>query len=117
QYVLRGVDQQADVVGSFALALFAAVNGRPMPDLGGGGRRRPTRAKATPKRATKGGTRTGRKTPAVPRVSPAPGEPAEPGVAAAASGTAVASGSPPASTTVPRLGSGHFVPPGRPKPA
>ncbi|MDQ6794154.1 MAG: hypothetical protein M3067_04930, partial [Chloroflexota bacterium] len=36
QYVLRGVDQQADVVGSFALALFAAVDGRPMPDLGGG---------------------------------------------------------------------------------
>jgi len=105
QYVLRGVDQQSDVVGSFALAIFAAVDGRPMPDLGGG-RRRPTRGKATPKRATaKGATKAGRKRPAGAEVSPGPGVSAEPGVAAAANGP------------LPRLGSGAFVSQGRPKQA
>jgi hypothetical protein len=107
QYVLRGVDQQADVVGAFALALFAAVDGRPMPDLGGPRRRRPTRGKATAKRASaKGGAKAARKllgtdVPATPSVSAAPG------VAAAASGA------------LPRLGSGEapFVSQGRPKPA
>jgi hypothetical protein len=106
QYVLRGVDQQADVVGAFALAIFAAVDGRPMPDLGGGARRRPARGKATPKRAAaRGATKAGRKAPAGAEVSPAPGVSAEPGVAAAASGS------------LPRLGSGAFVSQGRPKPA
>jgi hypothetical protein len=108
QYVLRGVDQQADVVGAFALALFAAVDGRPMPDLGRGGRRRPTRGKATARRApAKGGPRTARKPATGTDVPPAPGESATPGVAAAASGP------------VPRLGSGQgpFISQGRPKPA
>jgi hypothetical protein len=33
QYVLRGVDAEADRIANFALALFAAVDGRPMPEL------------------------------------------------------------------------------------
>jgi hypothetical protein len=108
QYVLRGVDQQADVVGSFALALFAAVDGRPMPDLGGGARRRPTRGTAAPRRAAaKGGVKAGRKPPRPAEVPPTPGVSPTPGVAAAPSGP------------VPRLGSGErpFVSQGRPKSA
>jgi hypothetical protein len=38
--VLRGADAVADKVAAFALALFAAVDGRPMPDLGARKRRR-----------------------------------------------------------------------------
>ena len=109
QYVLRGVDQQADVVGAFALALFAAVDGRPMPDLGGPRRRRPTRGKATARRAlAKGGANAkgGRKAPASAGVPGAPAVPGAPGAAAAAIGP------------VRRLGSGEpFVSQGRPKPA
>jgi hypothetical protein len=40
--VLRGADAVADRIASFALALFAAVDGRPMPDLGARKRRRKT---------------------------------------------------------------------------
>jgi hypothetical protein len=38
--VLRGADAAADRIAAFGLALFAAVDGRPMPDLGARKRRR-----------------------------------------------------------------------------
>ena len=43
QHVLRGADAVAERIAGFALALLAAVDGRPMPDLGG---TRPRRARA-----------------------------------------------------------------------
>jgi hypothetical protein len=43
QHVLRGGDTAAGPIADFALALFAAVDGRPIPDLGGSP---PRRAKA-----------------------------------------------------------------------
>jgi hypothetical protein len=100
QYVLRGVDKQADVVGAFALALFAAVDGRPMPDLGKGSRRRVPRGKATTKQAsTRSSPKAGRK----PARSEVPASRAE-----------AAAGGP-----MPRLGSGEqpFLSQGRPEPA
>jgi hypothetical protein len=49
QYVLRGTDGGADRVAQFALALFAAVDGRPMPDAAAAraGRRKPAATKTT----------------------------------------------------------------------
>jgi hypothetical protein len=71
QYVLRGVDDHADTVGGFALALYAAVDGRPLPDLGGGARRRAGRGKA----ATKGAAKKPRK-PAARRTASGAAAPA-----------------------------------------
>jgi hypothetical protein len=48
QHVLRGADAAAERIAGFALALFAAVDGRPIPDLGGA---RPRRVKAAGSRA------------------------------------------------------------------
>ena len=48
QHVLRGADAAAERIAGFALALFAAVDGRPIPDLAG---TRPRRAKAAGSRA------------------------------------------------------------------
>jgi hypothetical protein len=49
QYVLRATDGVADRVAQFALALFAAVDGRPMPDAAAAraGRRKTAATKAT----------------------------------------------------------------------
>jgi hypothetical protein len=50
QHVLRGGDAAAERIADFALALFAAVDGRPMPDLAG---ERPRRPKAPTRAAPK----------------------------------------------------------------
>lgn len=47
--VLRGSDLVADRIAAFGLALFAAIDGRPMPDLGARKRRR----KGAPAKASK----------------------------------------------------------------
>jgi hypothetical protein len=61
--VLRGADAVADRIAAFGLALFAAIDGRPIPDLGAGKPgRKPVSAKApanatgraTPTKATRG---------------------------------------------------------------
>jgi hypothetical protein len=62
--VLRGADAAADRIAAFGLALFAAIDGRPIPDLAARkpGRKRAsakapakaTRGRATPAKATRG---------------------------------------------------------------
>jgi hypothetical protein len=56
QYVLRGADAIADRVAAFALALFAAVDGRPMPEkiASRAGRRKAAMTKAAAQKATPG---------------------------------------------------------------
>ena len=44
--VLRGADVMADRIAAFGLALLAAIDGRPLPDLGARKRRRKVAAKA-----------------------------------------------------------------------
>ncbi|MEO8349032.1 MAG: hypothetical protein ABI610_08980 [Acidobacteriota bacterium] len=61
--VLRGSDLVADRIAAFGLALFAAVDGRPMPDLGARKRRR----KGAPAKTSKGSSATKRATAAKPR--------------------------------------------------
>jgi hypothetical protein len=61
--VLRGSDLVADRIAAFGLALFAAVDGRPMPDLGARKRRR----KGAPAKTPKGSSATKRATAAKPR--------------------------------------------------
>jgi len=75
--VLRGSDLVADRIAAFGLALFAAVDGRPMPDLGARKRRRKGAAAKTSKgstatkRATAAKPRAGTTRPAAPRPAPA----------------------------------------------
>jgi hypothetical protein len=82
QLIIRGADDDADDVAAFALALFAAVDGRPIPDPGlRKGRRRGTAAKpkagsakatAAPKKPA--GTRPAAK-PATAKSGPGPNDP------------------------------------------
>ena len=68
QQVLRGVDDQADRVAAFAIALFAAVDGRPMPDLGAGeAKRRRAAGRTGTAKAGKPGTKGGPTTATMPR--------------------------------------------------
>ena len=70
QTVVRGVDAEADAASAFALLLFAAIDGRPLPDLEriGGGGRRPAPKPATTRSAAKAtiGRATTRRPPARP---------------------------------------------------
>jgi hypothetical protein len=50
QYVLRGADAEADRIAGFAQGLFAAVDGRPIPDAAKTRGRRKSAATAPPKR-------------------------------------------------------------------
>jgi hypothetical protein len=71
QQVLRGVDDDADHVAAFAIALFAASDGRPIPDLGAGrkpGRSRRSAAKTGATRGTPASGSTAR-TPSARRSS------------------------------------------------
>ena len=86
--VLRGADAVADRITAFGLAMFAAVDGRPIPDFGARKRRRKASA---PKAKTKGATAAKRATKgsrAAPRRTAAPGavpaSPSAPPQAAAA---------------------------------
>lgn len=67
--VLRGVDDEADRVAAFALQLFAAMDGRPMPEPPAGARRRaPVKAKApAAKPAPKAGKAAGAAAPSSPK--------------------------------------------------
>ena len=81
QLIIRGADDDADDVAAFALALFAAVDGRPIPvPASRKGRRRPAAAK--PK---DGGSA---KTTAAPKTKPAGSRPAAAKPATAKSATA-----------------------------
>lgn len=84
--VLRGSDAVADRVANFALALFAAVDGRPIPDLGARKRRKKSLTAKAGKGsgATKGATK--RATPARPPAGTARPAAAK---AAAAAGSAI----------------------------
>ncbi len=67
QHVLRGGDAVADRIGGFALALFAAVDGRPMPDLASARSRRgkvASRASARGRARAKAGGSRAKSTPA-----------------------------------------------------
>jgi hypothetical protein len=71
--VLRGSDAVADRVAAFALALFAAVDGRAIPDLGARKRRKKSFPAAKAARTAKTAGATKRATPAKPRAaSPRP---------------------------------------------
>lgn len=87
--VLRGSDAVADRVANFALALFAAVDGRPIPDLGA----RKRRKKSLTAKVGKGPGATKRATPARPRAGSARPAAVE---AAAAAGSATPRASAPA---------------------
>jgi hypothetical protein len=73
--VLRGADAVADRIAAFGLALLAAIDGRPLPDLGARRRRRKVATKAA-----KGSAAT-KRAAAKPRARTAP--PAAPRAAAA----------------------------------
>ncbi len=51
--VIKGVDAEADRIATFVLALFAATDGRPIPDLGPRSKRgaAPAKSKAAPARS------------------------------------------------------------------
>lgn len=74
--VLRGSDLVADRIAAFGLALFAAVDGRPMPDLGARKRRRKgataktSKGSSATKRATAAKPRAGTARPPAPRPAP-----------------------------------------------
>lgn len=76
--VLRGADAIADRVAAFALALFAAVDGRPMPDLGARKRRRKSLTAKTGK---------GKGSGAAKRAAPARARAARPAAAKPAAAT------------------------------
>jgi hypothetical protein len=86
--VLRGADAVADRIAAFGLALLAAIDGRPLPDLGARKRRRkvPTKAAkgsgATKRAAAKPRARAAQ--PAAPRAAAASDSPASHAAAPAA---------------------------------
>ncbi len=87
--VLRGADAMADRIAAFGLALFAAVDGRPIPDLGARKRRRKVGTKAAKrsgatKRAASARPRAGAARPPAPTPEAAPDFPASPASAPAA---------------------------------
>jgi hypothetical protein len=95
--VLRGADAVADRIAAFGLALFAAVDGRPMPDLGARKRRRKVVGKTAKgsgasKRAASAKPRAGTARPPAPRAAAAPGSPAS-SVSAPATEVAMPAGS------------------------
>lgn len=94
--VLRGSDAVADRVAAFALALFAAVDGRPIPDLGA----RKRRKKSLTAKAGKGPGATKSASPAKPRAGSAQPVAAKP-AAAAGSTTPGAAGSAAPGATAP----------------
>ncbi|MFL5680247.1 MAG: hypothetical protein ACJ77B_06570 [Chloroflexota bacterium] len=55
QHVLRAGDAAADRISRFALAVLAAIDGRPIPELSEGRGRRPVARKAGAKKATASG--------------------------------------------------------------
>jgi hypothetical protein len=77
--VLRGADAVADRIAAFGLALLAAIDGRPLPDLGARKRRRKVATKAAKgsgaakRAAAKPGARNAR--PTTPRAAAASGAP------------------------------------------
>lgn len=95
--VLRGADAVADRIAAFGLALLAAIDGRPLPDLGARKRRRKSATKAT-----KGSAATKR---AATRPRTAAARPAAAGTAAASDAPASPVAAPPAEVAVP-AGSG-----------
>lgn len=79
--VLRGADDVADRIAAFGLALFAAIDGRPIPDLGARKRRRKVAPKAAKssratKRAASPKPRAGTAPTPPPRAAAAPDSPA-----------------------------------------
>jgi hypothetical protein len=78
QHVLRGADGVADRVARFALALFAAVDGRPVPDAGAAraGRRKAAGTKPAAAAAEKAAQKV------MQRAAPAPRKPKPVSVAA-----------------------------------
>jgi hypothetical protein len=80
--VLRGSDAVADRVTAFGLALFAAVDGRPIPDLGARRRRkkrvtaRAGKGSGAMKRAASAKPRAGAAGPAAAKSAAAPDSPA-----------------------------------------
>lgn len=99
--VLRGADAMADRIGAFALALLAAIDGRPLPDLGARKRRR----KAGPKAAKGSGSRAGATKRAVAKSRPRTAKPAAAGAAATSDAPASPAAASPAEVAVP-AGSG-----------
>jgi hypothetical protein len=78
--VLRGADAVADGIAAFGLALFAAIDGRPIPDLGAmKPRRKPTPAKAT--RGTGAGAGAKKRPASAAPSRAAAGRPAAPKIA------------------------------------
>jgi hypothetical protein len=70
--VLRGADVAADRIAAFGLALFAAIDGRPIPDLGARKpRRKAATAKATSPKAARGAGASKRPAPGAPGRAPA----------------------------------------------
>jgi hypothetical protein len=87
--ILRGADAAADRIAAFGLALLAAIDGRPLPDLGARKRRRKAGAKAgkasgAAKRAAAARPRAGSARRSAPRAAAAPDAGASPGAAPAA---------------------------------
>lgn len=99
--VLRGADAVADRIAAFGLALLAAIDGRPLPDLGARKRRRKVGTKAGTK-AAKGSGATKRGA-AKPRARAA--QPAAPRAAAASDSPASQAAVPSADVAIP-AGSG-----------
>ena len=89
--VLRGADAAADRIAAFGLALLAAIDGRPLPDLGARKRRRKVGAKAAKSAKGSGATRRAAAKPrggtaraTAPRAAPASESPASQAVVPAA---------------------------------
>jgi hypothetical protein len=85
--VLRGADAMADRIAAFGLALLAAIDGRPLPDLGARKRRRkvaakPAKGSAATKRAG-AKPRGARAQPSEPRAAATSDTPASPAAAPA----------------------------------
>ena len=90
QYVLRGADAIADRVARFALVLFAAVDGRPVPDVVARAARRTAATKASvgTTKPTAGPTAGTNKPTAAANKPTAANKPAAPGRPRAASAAA-----------------------------
>jgi hypothetical protein len=65
--VLRGADAAADRIAAFGLALLAAIDGRPLPDLGARGPRRKVAKKAAKGSGAARGSGSAKRTAAKPR--------------------------------------------------
>jgi hypothetical protein len=102
QHVLRAADAGADRISRFALAVMAAIDGRPIPELSEGRGRRPVARKAGGKKPV--------------RATTAKARPGAAGAAARARPAAAASAAP-SGTRALGPGPSVAVPSGSPKPA